>query len=712
MYSTTMRRTITGRHTFTGRGALSNPPGRFDLQKLEAVDDGWYLEEAPDSIATTLEPERARTVISHNDSPDIPFESSINPYRGCEHACNYCSSGDTLVFMGGGRTRRISELRVGDEIYGTRRVGWYRRYTKSRVLAHWSTIKPAFRITLEDGTTLVTSGDHRFLTERGWKFVTGTECGRARRPHLTTSNKLMGTGAFAEAVRSNDDYRRGYLCGIIRGDAHLGTVDYLRKDGSAGKSHRFRLALCDQEALVRARNYLLDFDISTNGFLFQAAVGSRRAMHAISAQSFTRVQSIRGLIAWPTSPTKEWSAGFLAGIFDAEGSFSQTVLRIKNTDAEIIGWIRECLRAFNFTFVVEHIHHEDKKPIDVVRLKGGLREHLRFFHAVCPAISRKLDIEGQAVKSDARLRLVHIEPLQTMRLYDITTETEDFIANGVISHNCFARPSHAYMGLSPGLDFETRLFYKADAAKLLEAELARPDYVCKPIMLGANTDPYQPVERRMQVTRSILEVLARTRHPVTVLTKSALVLRDLDLLAELAGQGLASVGISVTTQDNELKRTLEPRAASPAARLRALEALSEAGVRTGVMVAPVIPALTDHEMEGILAAAAAAGVRWAGYVLLRLPYEIKDLFAEWLAEHYPERAQHVLSLIRAMREGRDNDPRFGSRMRGTGPYAVLLRNRFRIACQRLNLNSSARDTLNTELFRPPAPAGPQLRLGL
>jgi DNA repair photolyase len=707
-----MRRTITGRQAFTGRGALSNPPGRFDLQTLEAVDDGWYLEEAPDSIATTLEPDRARSVISHNDSPDIPFERSINPYRGCEHACSYCAAGDTAVLMADGSTRPLYQLKVGHEIYGTRRVGHYRRFVKSRVLAHWSTIKPAFRITLEDGTTLVTSGDHRFLTERGWKFVTGSQCGGARRPHLTRCNKLMGTGAFAEAVRTNDDYRRGYLCGMIRGDAHLGTVDYLRKDGSAGKSHRFRLALCDQEALVRARNYLLDFDVSTNGFLFQAAVGNRRAMHAISAQSFTRVQSIRGLISWPTSPTREWSAGFLAGIFDAEGSFSQTILRIPNTDSEIVSWIRRCLFDFNFSSVIEHIHHDDRKPMDVVRLKGGLREHLRFFHTVCPAISRKLDIEGQAVKSDARLGVVHIEPLQTMRLYDITTETEDFIANGVISHNCFARPSHAYLGLSPGLDFETRLFYKADAAKVLEAELARPDYVCKPIMLGANTDPYQPVERRMQVTRSILEVLARTRHPVTVLTKSALVLRDLDLLAELAGQGLASVGISVTTQDNELKRTLEPRAASPAARLRALAALSAAGVPTGVLVAPVIPALTDHELEGILAAAAAAGVRWAGYVLLRLPYEIKDLFAEWLTEHYPQRAEHVMSLIRAMRGGRENDPRFGSRMRGTGPYALLLKNRFHIACRRLNLNSAARDTLSTALFRPPAPAGSQLRLGL
>src|ERR1700732_4761856 len=350
-----MRRTITGRQSFTGRGALSNPPGRFDLQKLEAVDDGWYLEESPDSIATTLEPERARSVISHNDSPDIPFERSVNPYRGCETACVYC----------------------------------------------------------------------------------------------------------------------------------------------------------------------------------------------------------------------------------------------------------------------------------------------------------------------------------------------------------YARPSHAYMGLSPGLDFETRLFYKADAARVLEGELSRPGYVCKPIMLGANTDPSQPVEKKMRVTRSILEVLARTRHPVTVVTKSALVLRDLDLLTELAGQGLASVALSVTTLDAELKRRLEPRGASPQARLRTLKELGAAGVPCGVLVAPVIPALTDHEMQGILAAAAQAGVRWAGYVLLRLRDEIKDLFAEWLAEHYPERAQHVLSLIRAMREGRDNDPRFGSRMRGTGPYALLLKNRFHIACRRLNLNSTARDTLSTALFRPP-----------
>ncbi len=277
---------------------------------------------------------------------------------------------------------------------------------------------------------------------------------------------------------------------------------------------------------------------------------------------------------------------------------------------------------------------------------------------------------------------------------------------------CFARPTHAYLGLSPGLDFETRLFYKADAARVLEAELSRPGYVCKPIMLGINTDAYQPDERRMRVTRSILEVLERARHPVSILSKHSLVLRDLDLLTSLARDNLVSVALTVITLDDDLKRKLEPRAASPAARVRTLAALAAAGVPCGVMVAPVIPAITDHEMERILEVCAAAGARWAGYVLLRLPYEVKDLFREWLAGHYPDRAAHVFSLIREMRGGRDNDPRFGSRMRGTGPYALLLRNRFRLACQRLNLDPMTRGALDTTLFRPPGPAGAQLRLGL
>ena len=277
---------------------------------------------------------------------------------------------------------------------------------------------------------------------------------------------------------------------------------------------------------------------------------------------------------------------------------------------------------------------------------------------------------------------------------------------------CYARPSHAYMGLSSGLDFETKLFYKQDVARVLKEELARPRYVCKPIMLGSNTDPYQPVERRLHVTRDILEVLAECRHPVSIVTKGVLIARDIDILADMARDRLATVAVSLTTLETETKRTLEPRAASPQARLKTMRLLTDAGIPLAVMVAPVIPAITDHEMESILEAAAAAGASRAAYVLLRLPYEVKDLFREWLKQHYPQRAEHVMSLVRDARNGRDNDPNFGSRMRGTGPYAELLRARFKVAIRRLKLDPARERPLDTSLFRPPGPAGAQLQLQL
>jgi DNA repair photolyase len=265
---------------------------------------------------------------------------------------------------------------------------------------------------------------------------------------------------------------------------------------------------------------------------------------------------------------------------------------------------------------------------------------------------------------------------------------------------CYARPSHAYMGLSSGIDFETKLFYKADVRKVLEAELARPRYVCKPIMLGSNTDPYQPAERKLEVTRTILTVLAAARHPVSIITKGVGITRDLDILREMAQHRLVSVAISVTTLDAEIKRTLEPRAAAPQARLKVIRALTDAGVPVGVMVAPVVPAITDHEMETILDAAATAGAKSAAYVLLRLPYEVKDLFKEWLAQHYPQRAEHVMSLVRDARGGRENDPQFGTRMRGTGAYAELIRARFRVAsrssCKPPATNSSSQGSLTRE----------------
>lgn len=277
---------------------------------------------------------------------------------------------------------------------------------------------------------------------------------------------------------------------------------------------------------------------------------------------------------------------------------------------------------------------------------------------------------------------------------------------------CFARPTHAYLGLSPGLDFETKLFYKADAANILEAELAKRKYVCKPIALGINTDGYQPLEKRLKITRGILEVLTRCRHPVTIVTKSALVVRDIDLLSDLARDRLVQVMISITSLTNDIKRTLEPRTASPQARLRVVQELAQAGISVGVLVAPVIPVITDHEMEDILAAAKEAGAGSAGYVLLRLPHELKVLFREWLGEHYPDRAKHVMSLINQTRGGKDYDAEFGQRMSGTGPYAELLRTRFELAKRKCGFDSAHdRYQLRTDLFRPPPADQSQLTLG-
>ena len=266
---------------------------------------------------------------------------------------------------------------------------------------------------------------------------------------------------------------------------------------------------------------------------------------------------------------------------------------------------------------------------------------------------------------------------------------------------CFARPTHAYLDLSPGLDFESRLFYKPRTAELLRQELSHPNYACKPIGLGTNTDPYQPIEKRFRITRQILETLLECRHPVTIVTKGTLILRDLDLLEALAQRNLVHVMMSVPTLDRSLKRTLEPRAADPARRIRVIRALTERGVPTGVLVAPVIPALTDHHIEAVLQASADAGASEAGYVLLRLPREVAPLFEQWLHAHRPERAQHVLSIMRQMHGGATYDAAFGRRQTGQGPFAELLRKRFELARRRHGLDRERRGCLDCSQFRPP-----------
>jgi DNA repair photolyase len=277
---------------------------------------------------------------------------------------------------------------------------------------------------------------------------------------------------------------------------------------------------------------------------------------------------------------------------------------------------------------------------------------------------------------------------------------------------CYARPSHAYLDLSPGLDFETRLFAKPDAAALLRAELAKPGYRCEPIALGTNTDPYQPIEREWKITRQLIEVLAECEHPLTITTKGVLVERDLDLLAAMAAKNLVRVYVSIAMLDRELARKLDPRAPTPQRRLAMIKTLSDACVPVGVSVAPVIPQLTDKDLEAILGAAAAHGARAATWVMLRLPREVKELFRDWLAQHYPLRAAHVMSLVQQVRGGRDNDPAFGSRMRGEGQFADLIARRFALACKRLGLNEDRTLRLDTTRFRPPSGSnrGAQLEL--
>jgi len=517
----------------------------------------------------------------------MPFKWSANPYRGCAHSCLYCISGDTPVLMADGTTRPMEDLVVGDEIYGTIREGRSRRYVKTHVLAHWSVRRPSYSILLEDGTEVIASGDHRFLTDRGWKFVTGTEYGRTRRPHLTTNTRVMGVGCFASAAATTDDYKRGYLCGLSRGDAHLASSHYERVRRTDGDLHQFRLALTDTEALDRAREYLHGFSIPTLEFIFQDAGAATRRMQAIRPSSRGRVDDIRKLVEWPHMPSQQWCAGFLAGILDAEGGYSRGILRITTTDPVIVDWIIRSLNLFGFTSVVERRQiNGRKRPLNVVRLPGGLPTHLRFFHTVDPAVSRKRDIEGQAIKSRARLRVKFIAPIGRRELFDIATGTGDFIANGVVSHNCYARLTHWYLDQDGGKDWSSRIFVKVNAPEVLRRELARPTWKREQVHIGTATDPYQPAEGAYRITRQILEALRESETPVALVTKSTMIIRDRDVLRQLAEGPGALVMFSFTTVDPELARELEPDVPPPQRRMEAMRALAEAGHPHGCVPCP------------------------------------------------------------------------------------------------------------------------------
>jgi DNA repair photolyase len=598
--------------------------------------------DAPEAMNVRFYEVQAKSILNRVPKASrMPFRWTINPYRGCTHSCRFCLWGETPILMGDGRTKRLADVREGDYVYGTVRKGKYRRYWVTQVFAHWSTIKPAFRVTLEDGTELIASGDHRFLTRRGWKHVINTPCGSVDRSHLTLNDRLLGTGALAEAPEHWPDYRRGYLCGVIRGDAHLRSREYVHPDGRPQRTYRFRLALTDMEALRRAKRFLEE---ESGVVLPEVAFPSmgRRSMRAIATGVYEKVRVIADLIRWPRGLRPEWCKGFLAGIFDAEGHHGGAI-RISNTDPEIIDWITWSLRVLGFHFVVE----DPGLPngLKCVRLLGGVPEKLRFFLTVDPAIERKRELEGIALKNpSARLKIESVEPLgKGWRLYDITTGTGDFIANGVVSHNCFARPTHTYLDFNAREDFEREIVVKVNTPEVARAELMRPRWTREHVALGTNTDPYQWVEKKYELLPGVWEAMRDSRTPCSVLTKSPLLLRDIELFKQIPS---FAANLSIPTLDEKAWRASEPHTPHPRKRIEAVAELNRAGIPTGVLIAPLMPGINDspEQVEEILELCAEAGAVSIGGICLHLRGEVRDIVMDWLRSYRPDLVPRYESL--------------------------------------------------------------------
>ena len=618
------------------------------LPGLEQLNGLVRSVTTPEFADVTFHEVMCKSALNHVPGASaMPFDWTVNPYRGCTHACAYCLSPDTLVLMADGRNRPIGALSVGDEIIGTQPEGAYRRYVRTRVLAKWATHKRAHRVTLADGTELVASGDHRFLSDRGWKHVTGEMSGAGQRPYLTTSNRLQGFGMVAEvpgdSPQADPDYRRGYLAGMVRGD---GMIFHRSYDDThrIRDIHRFRLALADVEALDRTRLYLSEEGVSTNTRPFTTATSTRQAMVAIHTGKRADVARIENLIDTPRRPSIGWQAGFLAGIFDAEGSCSRGILRIVNKDLEIIRLIEAALESHRVTYVREPVR---PNGVTTIRVVGGLPSRQRFFQLTEPAISRKVAIEGTAVKTVADLRVVSIEDLGVeIEMVDITTGTGDFIANGVISHNCFARGTHEYLELDAGRDFDSQIIVKINVAEVLEKELRRGTWMRDPVMLGTNTDPYQRAEGRYKLMPGIVSALTESGTPFSILTKGTLLRRDLPLLREAAASVRVSIAMSIAVFDDALQKLVEPGTPSAAARLETVRAATESGFRVTVFLMPILPHLTDSipALDHALTQIKSAGAVRVVFGALHLRPGAKQWFMQWLAREHPELLSSYLGL--------------------------------------------------------------------
>ena len=593
---------------------------------------------------------QARSVVNRvPEASRMPFKWTINPYRGCQHACVYCMEGETPILMADGRTKPLAQLRAGDGIYGTVRRGGSREYVRTTVLAHWSTVKPAYRVFLEDGTKLVCSGDHRFLTERGWKYVTGG--GLRMRSHLSAGHALMGTGGFAEPPKQTAAYRRGYLCGLIRGDGNAGHYAYPQLDRPADRTYLFRLPLAGQEnreGLTRTAGYLARAGIGCVGFSFAEdsgpAGGGRRELAAVRTGSAEQVRALSWLLDWPEDPGPDWHKGFLAGIFDAHGSYRDGGLLLAPADPAINGWLVFSLESLGFGFSVE-------RPAGraCVRVRGGLAEAQRFFHTVDPAVTTRRSIEAAMVETGDHLRVAGIERLGLqLPMYDITTGTGDFVANGVVSHNCFARKSHTYLDLDAGADFDTRVVVKVNAPELVRKKMASPSWQREHISVGMNVDCYQRAEGRYQLMPGIIRALSDAANPFSILTKGTLILRDIELLAEAAEVTEVGLNVSAGFVDKDLWRSIEPGTPAPARRLEACAALNERGLRCGVLMGPVVPFLSDSpaQLDEAVRQIAAAGATHVMPIVLHLRPGTREWFFAWLRAQHPELVDRYLDLYR------------------------------------------------------------------
>jgi len=537
---------------------------------------------------------QAKSLINRVPSKSrVPFEWTVNPYRGCSHACSYCLAGDTPILMADGTTRPLAELRPGDAIMGTMGAGACRRYVSTTVLDHWTTRKPAFRVTLADGTRLVASGDHRFLTDRGWRHVSPAE---PHQPALAVGDLMFGVGHFAEPPKETPEYQAGFLCGLIRGDAALG--------GHPGR---------EGDAWVRADRYLEDLPLH---------------------------EALR----WPEQPTPGWFRGFLAGAFGSTGRADRLGITFTCGDQLFLSRVTDALTRLGLP---------SRAPVTTrpgtagtVEIDRDLWAALRFRH-LTGVDGARLDASGVGVRSSRELAVADIEDLGlTLPLYDISTGTSDFIADGVVSHNCFARHTHTYLDLDAGHDFDTKVIVKVNAGELIRRELAAPRWSGAAIAMGTNVDVYQRAEGRYRLMPEILAALRDHANPFSILTKGTLILRDLDLLKQAAEVTRVGLAVSVGFLDEAIWRSVESGTPSPRRRLEVVRRLTDAGFPVSVLMAPILPGLTDTDesIDETVAAIAAAGAAGVTPIPLHLRRGAREWYAAWLTRTHPALAPRYREL--------------------------------------------------------------------